>query len=341
MSTRTDFSAAPAKVIWETTRASGATPGRDPGELSTIEAMLLMNRLRAFGRPELILAGGDPSRRPDLEELVRHARRLTLPVALTAPDRLDPDRIRRLVGSGLERLIVPLDASTTPLRDASPTTVGSFPSAIRTMEAARGLGLEVRALTYVTPDRRSDLEALRDLLAELRASRWWIRLPVRDGGPGGVAEFEGTLEVIADLAAEAPFPVETIDAPQYRRILLQRGAGDGERILSPGAWTNDGDGIVFVGRTGEIQPARRLAVSAGNVRNHDIVAIYREAPLFRALRDRDRLEGKCRACEFRAACGGSRTRAWAATGDALATDPRCPHVPSRRAARSVDSRLSR
>jgi sulfatase maturation enzyme AslB (radical SAM superfamily) len=46
-----------------------------------------------------------------------------------------------------------------------------------------------------------------------------------------------------------------------------------------------------------------------------------------ALRDRSRLRGKCRICEYREVCGGSRSRAYAVTGDYLESDPYCPHQP--------------
>jgi AdoMet-dependent heme synthase len=58
------------------------------------------------------------------------------------------------------------------------------------------------------------------------------------------------------------------------------------------------------------------------------VQVYREAPLFRALRDPDQYRGKCGVCEFRSVCGGSRARAYALTGDPLESDPYCVHVPA-------------
>jgi radical SAM protein with 4Fe4S-binding SPASM domain len=88
-----------------------------------------------------------------------------------------------------------------------------------------------------------------------------------------------------------------------------------------------GDGFAFVGHTGEVYPSGFLPESAGNVRESSVAEIYRESDLFTALRDRDELRGKCGACEFRAVCGGSRSRAYAATGDPLAADPLCPYEP--------------
>jgi radical SAM protein with 4Fe4S-binding SPASM domain len=63
------------------------------------------------------------------------------------------------------------------------------------------------------------------------------------------------------------------------------------------------------------------------VRTHDLVDTYRDAPLFKALRDRSRIKGKCSVCEYLQLCGGSRARAFAVTGDPLEAEPFCAHVP--------------
>ncbi len=79
---------------------------------------------------------------------------------------------------------------------------------------------------------------------------------------------------------------------------------------------------------GDVTPSGFLPEPVGNVREDDLVDVYRNAPLFERLRDRDALRGKCGACAFRGVCGGSRSRAYAVTGDPLAADPLCPYVPA-------------
>ena len=92
---------------------------------------------------------------------------------------------------------------------------------------------------------------------------------------------------------------------------------------------NDGDGFVFVSHIGDIYPSGFLPVKAGNVRTDDIIEVYRNSPLFRTLRDRSQLKGKCGVCSYRSLCGGSRARAFAMTGDYLAAEPFCAHEPAR------------
>jgi radical SAM protein with 4Fe4S-binding SPASM domain len=93
------------------------------------------------------------------------------------------------------------------------------------------------------------------------------------------------------------------------------------------AGINSGRGFVFISRTGEIYPSGFLPISSGNVRRQSLVDIYRNGPLFQVLRDSSAVKGKCGICQYRNLCGGSRSRAYALTGDYLAEEPRCIHQP--------------
>jgi radical SAM protein with 4Fe4S-binding SPASM domain len=163
------------------------------------------------------------------------------------------------------------------------------------------------------------------------------------------AEFEAVFNRLYDLSKTAPFDIKATAAPQYSRVVLQRKVAerrDGTRaeasdVLTDGARismsdgigrarnVNDGDGFMFVSHTGEIYPSGFLPVSAGNIRSADLVDVYRGSELFRSLRDRSRLKGKCSVCEYLPVCGGSRARAYATTGDYLEAEPFCAHVPVR------------
>jgi len=90
---------------------------------------------------------------------------------------------------------------------------------------------------------------------------------------------------------------------------------------------NDGKGFMFISHIGNVYPSGFLPIHAGNIRETPLGDIYRNAPIFKALRDTSRLEGKCGACEYKEICGGSRARAYALTGDPLAQEPCCIYQP--------------
>jgi radical SAM protein len=90
---------------------------------------------------------------------------------------------------------------------------------------------------------------------------------------------------------------------------------------------NAGDGFVFVSLLGQVFPSGYLPVSAGNIRETPLKKIYQESELFQSLRNHKRLKGRCGDCEFNSVCGGSRSRAYAMTGDILAEEPFCAYQP--------------
>lgn len=106
------------------------------------------------------------------------------------------------------------------------------------------------------------------------------------------------------------------------------GAPPGHGSAHHGAGIRDGNGILFISNVGDICPSGFLEMPVGNVRKDDIVAVYRDAPLFRELREPDHFGGRCGHCEYRFSCGGSRARAFSASGDPMAEDPLCPHEPA-------------
>jgi radical SAM protein len=361
-----DFDRAPFVVIWETTQAcdlaclhcrASAQSRRDPDELSTEEGKRLMEQVRGFGRPLFVLTGGDPLKRPDTVELVEHGTRIGLRMAMTPSGTplMTPEIVARLADAGLARLAVSLDGSSPAVHDRFRGVDGSWEWTVRMLRAARERGLSTQVNTSVSRHNLDDLEPLIALMGELEIALWSVfflvptgRARARDIATPG--EFEAVFNRLYDLSKTAPFDIKTTAAPQYRRVVLQRqvaarraaeggargaplaagsgftvGAGDGIGRAAKGV--NDGRGFLFVSHRGDIYPSGFLPLSAGNVRTHDVVDVYRHGDLFRALRDPDRLRGKCGVCEFRVVCGGSRARAHAMTGDYLESDPFCAYVP--------------
>ena len=146
---------------------------------------------------------------------------------------------------------------------------------------------------------------------------------------------------IYSLSKTASFDIKTTEAQHYRRFLVQQRVAErklGVDIASQHEKTadaigraprglNDGKGFVFISHKGEVFPSGFLPLAAGNIREQELSAIYRESPLFRNLRDTSKLEGKCGACEFKEICGGSRARAYALTGNPHAEEPCCSYIP--------------
>lgn len=343
------FERAPFLVFWELTQACDlaclhcracAVPDRDPAELTTSEGRRLLDEVREMGAPAVVLTGGDPAKRPDLVALVAHGTQIGLRMALTpsATPLVTRELLVELRDAGLARLAVSLDGTAPRAHDAFRGVDGSWQRTFEILRAARELGLTTQVNTTLTRFNVDSLETIAGQLATLDIELWslFVLVPTGRASPADLADpeaIESALVRLAVIAETAPFDVKTTAAPQFRRILLERkvarreivGLGDGIGRAPRGV--NDGQGILFVSHRGDVFPSGFLPLACGNVRDGGLARIYRDDALFRALRDPERLLGKCGACEFRRVCGGSRARAYATTGDALAADLSCAYVP--------------
>jgi radical SAM protein len=346
------FDRAPVRVYWELTRAcdlacrhcrAEAVPRRAPDELTTAECAGVLQALSTVGAPgpHVIFTGGDPLKRPDLVDLVRHGTELGLAVGVapSATASLTGEYIRDLKAAGVSAMSLSLDGPIAAHHDGLRGVFGCFGWTLAAAQRIVAAGIPLQINTLVTAATEPYLEDIAPLVARLGATRWslFFLLPTGRGRtlqPVGPRESELRLRWLAARSAGWPFVASTTEAPHYRRILIQqmRAAGRtaAEIQASPAArgfGIRDGNGIMFIAANGDVRPSGFLPLVAGNVRRVDPLAVYRDATLFRALRVPSMFEGRCGTCEFREVCGGSRARAWAATGDLLGEDPLCAYNP--------------
>jgi radical SAM protein len=361
-----DFDRTPFVAIWETTRAcdlacrhcrAEAIPTGDPAELKTEEGFALLDELHAMGTPICVLSGGDPAKRPDLIELVRHGARTGMQMATipAATPLLDRNLVVALKEAGLAQMALSLDGPDAASHDAFRGVPGAFARTLEGARYAREVGLPLQINTTFSAANRHQFAAMASLVKELGAIFWEVFFLVPMGRGVDVVqmnadEFEEMFEQLAQFASSVDFIVKIVEAPHYRRYLMQhridlghRGGHPGGRAELPARMSRDlqghgpiglaargvnsGKGHLFISRTGDICPSGFLPLPCGNVRRDSIATVYREHPVFRDLRDPSALKGKCGLCEYRAACGGSRSRAFAMTGDYLETEPFCAYEP--------------
>ncbi len=352
-----DFSHCPFLVIWETTRSCGlacrhcradAILGRDANELSTDEGKQLLDQVADMGTPIVILSGGDPMNRPDLEELVAHAKGRGLRVGTipAATESVTRERIVGLAEAGLDQIAFSLDAPTADLHDGFRGTPGAYEITQTAVGWAHEASLPVQINTCFAAWNLAYLEEMVEKVSSLGVVFWEVFFLVQTGRAQAMQginaeQFEDIFDRLYRLNSEVDFIIKLTEAPHYRRFVTQR-EEDRERVrhivarprgvagsigMSPEA-VNSGKGFLFVDHLGEICPSGFLPLSGGNVRSDAIAEVYRNSRLFHELRDSTLLKGKCGQCEFRRMCSGSRARAWAVTGDYLASDPGCSYVPT-------------
>ncbi|MCC7107366.1 MAG: TIGR04053 family radical SAM/SPASM domain-containing protein [Chloroflexi bacterium] len=361
-----DFNQTPYVVAWETTRACAlscqhcramAIPRRDPRELTTDEGKRLIDGLVELGRPILILTGGDPFMRRDLEGLAAYATEQGLSVGISpsATKLVTEKRLRSMREAGARMIHVSIDALEAK-HDGFRGVPGSFARTIEIIRDAKALGYPIQIGTTVTRGTVGDLPGVAALLLEQGITVWNVFFLVPTGRGQredmlNAAETEAVLTWLWQLSKRAPFRVRTTAAQHYRRVVIQQermlrglppdqpsesvrweATGLGYAFREGGQapqqqGVNDGKGFAFVSHLGDVYPSGFLQASAGNVRETSIVELYRQHELFTSLRDSTQLLGKCGRCAYRDVCSGSRARAWALTGNPLTSDPTCLYQP--------------
>ena len=346
------FDRAPRRVYWEVTRAcdlacrhcrAEAAPEPDPTEMDTAEGLRLIGELAQFGSPlpHLILTGGDPLKRADLFALIAAARHrgFGVSVAPSATPLLNAKVIARLKAAGVEAVSLSLDGSDAARHDALRRIDGCFDRTLVSARACAAEALPFQVNTLVSEETLDDLPAIHRLATDLGAARWSLFFLVAVGRgtvlkPITAEACERLFERLLDLSSDGGPIITTTEAPHFRRVVLERARRSG-RGLAPlpqgnmghGAGIRDGNGIMFISHTGEVHPSGFFPLAAGDVRTADPVSLYRDSDLFRTLRRPDLLTGRCGRCEYAETCGGSRARAFAATGDPMAEDPLCLYEP--------------
>jgi len=338
-----DFDRSPLLVFYEVTRAcdlvcrhcrAAANRRGHPDELTTDESLALIDAVAAFPTPPmLVLTGGDPLKRRDLFGLIDHAVASGLTTSIApSPTRLVTDRVlARFRRSGVASIAISVDAAEPLPHDRLRGVPGTWDRAVHILRRAHRIGLPTQVNTVVTAETLDDLDPLAEMLATLGIMRWavFFLVPVGRGTRLGrltPQQYERAFHTLHRLSQRMPFAIKTTEAPFYRRFLAERGErlGHGPH---PAAGVNDGRGVMFVSHTGELCPSGFLPLSCGRFPDDDPVDAYQQHPHFQRLRDPDQLGGKCGRCGYRAACGGSRARAFAVTGDPCAAEPDCAYLP--------------
>ena len=340
---------------------AAAQPIPHPDELTHEEGRALIDQIAEMQVPIFVFTGGDPLKRKDVFDLIRYAAGKGVQVAVTpsATPLLTREQIFKMKEAGVVRLGISLDGSTPEIHDAFRGLPGAWARTIQAIEWAGEAGIPIQVHSTISRHNAHDLDNLCTLFEKLAIVMWnvFFLVPVGRGQLDDLLsgeEFEQVFGKIYELSRRVNFQIKTTEAMHYRRYLLQhnleeRKMGHGHPGGHPKGATyetgtptseaktrnlswatrrvNDGKGFVFISHVGNVYPSGFLPIHAGNIRETPLAEIYRNAPIFKALRDTKRLEGKCGACEYKEICGGSRARAYAVTGDPLAQEPCCIYQP--------------
>ncbi|MCL5948182.1 MAG: radical SAM protein [Actinobacteria bacterium] len=234
-----DRSARPFLVLWELTRAcdlacvhcrAESVPSRSPDELATDEIKRVLDDLAGLGapRPIIVLTGGDPFKRPDLNEIVSYGSQLSLRMAVapSGTPLATGDNLMALRRAGATAVSFSIDGADAGTHDRFRRVPGSFDLTVNACQAAVSVGLHLQVNTTVCAETVEELPGIVQLVRSLGAGLWSVFFLVPTGRGKLLKaltdkQVEDVLYFLAEVSSKV-IPAKTTEAPQFRRVLVQR-----------------------------------------------------------------------------------------------------------------------
>ena len=173
---------APRVIAWESTRACNyacrhcraqAQKQPNPNQLSTSEALQLMEQIAELSKPVLIISGGDPLLRKDIYQVAAYASKLGLRVVMSpSGSNITPQVISDLKASGVQMISVSLDGSKPEIHDGFRGVTGAFELSMQNIVYAKEGGLPFRVNTTVTKHNVTDLDETLKVVVASGAKEW-------------------------------------------------------------------------------------------------------------------------------------------------------------------------
>jgi AdoMet-dependent heme synthase len=315
---------------------AGSRSGGTADELSTDEVTTLLDDVAALNDETMIvLTGGEPLMRPDLDDLARHASGLGLMVVVgTNGMMLSPDRVARLIDAGVAGVGISLDSLDPQYHDDFRGQSGAWEKTMHGIDACRAAGLAFQLHFSVTDDNADELDDMIDFARSSGAMVLNVFFLVCTGRGEKVTNisrdtYDRVLARVTEAAhAEDQLMIRAKCAPHFKRLALELDP-DWPVTLAQGYEAGGclaGTRYCRITPEGAVTACPYIEEPVGSVRDNDFAGIWRNAPGFEAFRH-PRLEGRCGACEYAKVCGGCRARPLARDGNLMGEDFLCSYQP--------------
>ena len=318
-----------------------------PGELDTQQVFDVMDDLKTYGVPVLILSGGEPLMRPDIFEISHRAKDMGFYVGLSSNGTLiDENNIKDIVNAGYNYVGISIDGMRET-HDNFRRKQGSFDAALRGIRLCHDAGIKVGLRFTLTQDNKQDLPALLQLMEEENIDKFYLS-HLNYAGRGNKNRRDDLHHKMTREAMDLLFDTCWQDVQSGRRREFVTGNNDADGVylllwaqkhLPPYAeqlekmlirWGGNASGVNIsnIDNLGNVHPDTMWwDYTIGNVKGRPFSAIWSDTtdPLMAGLKlDSRPVEGRCAGCHYRSICGGNtRTRAWQLTGNFWAEDPGC------------------
>ncbi len=308
----------------------------DADELTTVQVKRLLDDVAAMQQGTMVvLTGGEPLIRNDLETLIQYGASLNLPMVIGSNGMmLTQRRVESLQAAGLLGVGISLDSLDPAVHDRFRGHAGAWSKTMAGIECCRRAVVDFQLHFSITDATAEELPSMAEFAYSSGARALNVFFTVCVGRASSLRSvtqqrYESLLAEIIRLQSEYPgLILRPRCAPHFKRIAHQ---------LQPQALTNrisgrDGDGCIAgihyarVNQHGGVTACPYIEKEVGNIHQQPFSEIWADAEDFRRLRE-PQLNGKCGACEYRALCGGCRARPLARGLDLMDADDLCTYQP--------------
>ncbi|WP_417914646.1 radical SAM protein [Candidatus Electronema sp. JM] len=344
----------PKWIAWETTRrcnlncvhcrSSSALEVQGHPDFSLDEAKRVLDDIKSYANPVMVLSGGEPLLRPDIFDIAAYGGSLGLRMCLATNGTLVTEEIcRKIKEADIKMVSLSLDGATAAVHDNFRNQVGAFEGTMNAIRLFNEQGIKFLVNSSFTQRNKEEAPKLYELVKKLGATAWYLFMIVPTGRGEEImeelipaSEYEDILNWHYDMEKEEPeLLVRPTCAPQYYRIVLQRAKQDGDKFKRRSLQFSTGGSkgclagqlICLIDVDGNVLPCSYFPKAAGNIRQQRFQEIWEQSPLFLELRNFKGYKGNCGRCEYVNVCGGCRARAYAVSGDYLAQEPFCAYQP--------------
>ena len=318
-----------------------------PGELSTDEVYGVMDDLKAFHVPVLILSGGEPLLRPDIFDISHRAKKMGFYVGLSTNGTLiDSDNIDRIAAVGYDYVGISIDG-IRETHDRFRRLDGAFDASMRGIHLCHDRGIKVGMRFTMTQDNASELPLLLQLMEDEGIDKFYLS-HLKYAGRGNINRKTDVVLETTRNAMDLLFDTcwEHVQRGQHREFVTGNNDADGVYLLhwvrrhfpekeahmraKLAQWGGNSSGvnIANIDNLGVVHPDTFWwHYPLGSVRERPFSEIWQDTsdPLMAGLKASPRaIKGRCGACNYFDVCGGNtRVRAHQLTGDPWAEDPAC------------------
>ena len=145
-----------------------------PGELTTQEVYTVMDDLKGFHVPVLILSGGEPLLRPDIFDISRRAKAMGFYVGLSTNGTLiDESNIDDIAAVGYDYVGISIDG-LRDTHDRFRSLDGAFDASLRGIRLCHDRGIKVGMRFTLTQDNAHELPQLLQLMETEGVDKFYL-----------------------------------------------------------------------------------------------------------------------------------------------------------------------